>query len=245
MDPKEQHLATFFRRLEQRDELSAEERTALIDAAGEVRTFRAGADMVRDGDRPSASTLLVGGLAARYKLLEQGERQITAFHMAGDFVDLHSFPLRIMDHSVAAMSECTVVLFQHEGLERITEQYPHLTRMLWLLTLLDSAMHRQWLVVQGRMQSLEHMAHLFCELLVRARSVGIADGDSFALPITQTDMADAMGISTVHVNRTLQELRAMQLVDWDGHRVQVLREAELRRLARFDDGYLHLQTMKR
>jgi CRP-like cAMP-binding protein len=241
----EQRLETFFKRIEQRDDLKDDERHALIDAAGEVRVFNDGDDLVRDGDRPTTSTLLTSGLAARYKLMEQGERQITAFHVAGDFIDLHSFLLKQMDHGVRAMSDCTVVLFPHEALKHITEQYPHLTRMLWLLTLLDSAIHRQWLAAKGQLSARGHMAHLLCEQLVRARTVGIADGESFMFPITQTDLGDAMGISTVHVNRTLQELRSMGLVEWQNNRVQVLDEERLRRVGQFDDEYLHLEKLPR
>lgn len=234
-------LRGLFRRIEQRDRLSVDERTALIDAAGEVRELPPGTDLVSEGERPTSSTLLARGMTARYTILEDGGRQITAFHIDGDFVDLHAFLLKPMDHGVRTMSRCTVVAFPHEALVRITEQHPHLTRLLWLCTLLDSAIHREWLVSKGRLTSLAQMAHLFCEHLVRARVVGIAqEGNSFAFPVTQSDLADAMGLSSVHVNRTLQELRSMELIQWQNGWVTVRDEESLRRIAQFNDGYLQL-----
>jgi CRP-like cAMP-binding protein len=238
-------LSALFNRLGQRDDLGPAERQALCEAAGDVRTISAGRDISRLGERPKTSTLLSHGLTARYNLLEDGGRQITAFHIAGDFVDLHGFLLKTMDHGVRAMSECTVVSFPHPALVRITEQFPHLTRMLWLATLLDSAIHRQWLVTKGRMTALNQMAHLLCEHLLRAKVVGIAVGNRFPFPITQADLADALGISSVHVNRTLQELRSLELVEWEDGWVTIRYEAGLRRLAEFDDTYLHLRQEPR
>lgn len=240
MNKKEDLLNVFFRKLEARDDLSTQEREALLDAAGEVRVVGAGTAIVSEGDRPMQSILLANGLTARFNIVEDGGRQITAFHIDGDFVDLPGFLFRTMDHGVRAMTDCTLVSFPHQALRRITEHCPHLTRLLWLTTLLDAAIHRQWLVVKGRFSALEHMAHLFCEHLVRAEVVGLARNGEFPFPITQTDLADAMGMSTVHVNRTLQELRGKNLVQWEHGRLRVLDENGLRKLGQFDDAFLNL-----
>jgi CRP-like cAMP-binding protein len=240
MNKKEDLLTSLFRKLEARDELSPQERQALLDAAGEIREVKAGTDLLREGDRPDQSILLARGLTARYNIVQDGGRQITAFHIDGDFVDLPGFLLKTMDHGVRAMTDCILVMFPYRNLTRITEQYPHLTRLLWLITLLDAAIHRQWLVAKGRLSSTDHMAHLFCEYLVRARIVGLERGGEFPFPITQTDLADAMGISSVHVSRTLQELRAKNLVQWEHGRLKVLDEQQLRRLGQFDETFLHV-----
>lgn len=245
MNKKEDLLAVFLRKLEVRDKLGSEEREALIQAAGEIWVVKSGTEIVREGDRPVQSILLAKGMTARFNLTKDGSRQITAFHVDGDFVDLPGFLLKTMDHGVRAMTDCTLVSFPHPALKRVTEHHPHLARLLWLTTLLDSAIHRQWLVVKGRFSSLEHMAHLFCEHLVRAAVVGLETKGEFPFPITQTDLADAMGISTVHVNRTLRELRAMNLVQWEHGRLRVLDEQNLRRLGQFDESFLHVKNEPR
>jgi CRP-like cAMP-binding protein len=232
--------ASLIRRLEARDELSAEERATIEQMFTEVRLIRAGDDMVRDGDRPQHSTLIVNGVAARYKVLQEGERQITALHLEGDFVDLHSFLLKEMDHGVTAISQCRIATVPHETLTTVSIRQPHLTRLFWLLTLLDGAMHREWLVAMGRRSALGQLAHLLCEIRTRLSVVGGANDHSFVLPITQVDLSDILGLSSVHVNRVLQELRGNNLIAWKGVHVSILDWDGLQRIAEFDDRYLHI-----
>ncbi len=232
--------AALVRRLEARDELSGEERLIIERMFTVVRLVKAGDDIVRDGDRPQRSTLVVDGLAARYKVLHGGERQITALHLPGDFVDLHSFLLKEMDHGVGAISQCRVATVPHETLAGLSANQPHLTRLLWLLTLLDGAMHREWLVAMGRRSALGQLAHLLCELRMRLTVVGSVDDDGFVMPVTQVDLSDILGLSSVHVNRVLQELRADNLIAWKGVNVSILDWDGLKRIAEFDDRYLHI-----
>jgi CRP-like cAMP-binding protein len=232
--------ASLVRKLEARDALNDEERGILERMFTDVRLVTAGEDIVRDGDRPRHSTLVVSGVAARYKVLHGGERQITALHLAGDFVDLHSFLLKEMDHGVAAVSQCRVATVPHETLAQISVTQPHLTRLFWLLTLLDGALHREWLVAMGRRSALGQLSHLLCELMLRLSVVGGCDGDSFVMPVTQIDLSDILGLSSVHVNRVLQELRSDELIAWRGTTVTILDWDRLLRLAEFDDRYLHL-----
>jgi len=238
-------IETLLRKLEQRDRLDEAERVVLAESAGEELQFTAGTDIVSEGDRPNRSILLVAGLAIRYRVLRDGQRQITAIHVPGDFVDLHSFPLKHMDHSVGALSDCRIVTFPHEKLQHITEAWPHLTRMLWLMTLIDAAMHREWLVAMGRRNALEQMAHLLCELYVRLGIAGLVTDDAFVFPITQTELGDALGLSAVYVNRVLQQLRGEGLITWQGQMVRVLDWPRLQRIAEFDPGYLHLEREPR
>ena len=238
-------LDNFFRKLERRDVLSEQEREALISRAGPEIDFPAGADIVHEGERLDRSLLVVSGFSTRYHTLRDGGRQITAVHVPGDFVDLHSLLLKEMDHSVGALSACRVITFPHRGLIEITERYPHLTRLLWLMTLLDSSIHRQWIVAMGRRSAPEQLAHLICELYVRLESVGLASDFKFEFPATQTQLADALGISPVHVNRVLQELRGENLFTWQGQIVRILDWARLQERAEFDPRYLHLNQEPR
>lgn len=234
-------LETFYRRIEQRDVLQPEEIRALEERAGATVTFAAGTDIVPEGGRPTSSTLVVSGFAIRYKLMDDGSRQITAVHIPGDFVDLHGFLLKRMDHAVGALTNCAVVAFRHPHVREITEQFPHLTRLLWLSTLLDSAIHREWLVAMGRRSAAQAAAHLVCELYVRLATVGLAVPFRFELPTTQTVLADILGMSTVHVNRVLQQLRGDNLLSWTGRDVEILNWDALRQFAEFDETYLHLE----
>ena len=232
-------------KLEQRDRLSPEERQVLQRAVTRVREYGADEDIVREGDRPAASSLLLEGFAARYKVLSNGKRQITALHVTGDFVDLHSFLLHTMDHGIVALSPCRVAIVPHETLREITERYPHLGRLLLLNTLIDGATHREWLVAMGRRPAIAHTAHLLCELFTRLRVVGQTNDRSFNLPITQAEFGDALGLSTVHVNRVLQELRAKRLITWDDGLVTIHDWERLQHIAEFDPTYLNLQNEAR
>jgi CRP-like cAMP-binding protein len=149
-----------------------------------------------------------------------------------------------MDHGITAMTDVRVMTFPHERLKVITEQHAHLTRLLWFTTLLDTAIHRQWLVGMGRLSGVAHMAHLFCEHFLRSQAAGLAKGMSFPFPITQTDLGDALGLSAVHTNRVLMELRRDELVTWDGKTIQILNWDELQRVAMFDPSYLHMERVK-
>jgi CRP-like cAMP-binding protein len=221
-------------------ELSETERAALDAMIERTRDVFAGEDIVREGEKPSHSVLLLAGFAARYSLVDDGRRQIMAIHIVGDFVDLHSFVLKTMDHSVGALTRCRIALVAHDFLNSVTERLPHLTRLLWLDTLVDAATHREWMVGMGRRSALEQLAHLVCELYVRLEVLGQVDGASFDLPLTQTDLGDALGLSLVHINRTVRELRQAGLVTWRGSQVTIHNWTKLAELAQFDPTYLHL-----
>ena len=238
-------ISFLIRKLEQRDILSDEEKQALEDALARVKEFRADEDMVREGDRPSESILLLEGFAARYKLLSNGKRQITAIHVPGDFVDLHSFLQKKMDHSIVALIQCRGGLFPHENLRTITDNHLHLGRLLWLNTLIDSAIHREWLVAMGRRPALNQIAHLLCELLLRLQTVGLTQDLSFQLPVTQAELGDVLGLSTVHVNRVLQELRASGALVWRGDTLTIEDWPRLQEIAEFDPTYLILEREPR
>ena len=238
-------IETHLLKLRARDEISAEEEQALRGAVAEVREYPADATIIRAGEPLSVSMLLLDGILCRYKDLSQGQRQITELHVTGDFADLHSFTLKRLDHNILTLTPCRIGIVPHERLTRITEQHPHLTRLYWFSTNMDAAIHREWEVSLGRRSAIARIAHLFCELRVRLGIVGMTDGDSYALPLTQAELGECMGLTSVHVNRTLKELRERGLVEFRSGRVTISDLPALEQIAEFDPGYLYLERRAR
>jgi CRP-like cAMP-binding protein len=229
------------RQLEWRDGLSDEEKQLLDRAIARVKEVQAGEIIVSAGARPTESCLILEGLACRYKILPRRRRQITAFHVPGDFADLHSFILKRVDHTIAALTLCKIALVPHATLLLITEKYPHLGRLLWLCTLIDGAANREWLATMGSRPAAARAAHLFCELFTRLNAIGQTKGKSFSLPLTQSKVGEALGLSSVHVNRVLQQLRAEALITWADNTVTILDWKRLCQVAQFDPSYLYFE----
>lgn len=234
-------ITTLVDKLSLRDRLNAEEIEALSAVLDAPKSVSAGSDIVREHTRPLHSTLLISGFSARYSTLEDGSRQITEINVSGDFIDLHSLLMKQMDHGVVALTDCVIAEAPHSGLIDITERHPHLGRLLWLDTIIDAAIHRQWLVAMGRRSGLGHLAHLVCELYLRLQAVGQTGDLTFELPLTQTTLGDALGLSTVHVSRLISELRSEGVVAWSGGRIDILDWRRLAEIAEFDPTYLRLQ----
>ncbi len=231
--------------LESRAELSASERGALNEMIRTTRLFPAKTDIVSEGDTPKFSCLMLSGLSARYNMVGDGKRQISAVHIPGDFVDLHSLLINQMDHSVGALIDCEVALVPHEVLRESTVTHPRLMRLLWLLTIVDGAIFRQGLVAAARLPAESQIARFLCEIYVRLSTVGLTDGREFDLPITQADLSDAMGLSQVHVNKCLQKMRREGLMAWQGSRMALLDWKRLEAMAEFDSTYLNLDRRPR
>lgn len=231
--------------LELRDDLSIEEKNAILELPVYEKSFSGGEDIVRIGDEPENSNLLLDGFVCRYRDLENGGRQILALHVPGDFIDLQSLLLKVMDHSLQAVGPCRIAIVPHEKLKRVTANFPHLTRMLWLSPLIDAAIHREWLLGLGRRSARARAAHLICELYTRLSIVGLASNYRFALPLSQRLMAEALGISAVHANRSIQALRNAKLIDWELDRLTIRNWDQLVALAEFDPIYLHLEKVPR
>jgi CRP-like cAMP-binding protein len=228
-------------KLRARDTVSADEEQAIRNALGEIRTVPADRTIIHAGEELDVSTMLLDGFMCRYKDLSDGQRQITELHVSGDFVDLHSFSLKRLDHNIMTLTPCQIALVPHEKLTRITEQFPHLTRLYWFSTNLDAAIHREWELSLGRRTAIARLASLFCEMRVRLEIVGLTDGLSYALPLTQTDLAECLGLTAIHVNRTLKELREQSVVQFKGGIVTILHWEGLTRIAEFDPAYLYLE----
>jgi len=234
-------IGALIHKLSRHDALSEAEREALGQVLGPERRVAAGARIVQPGDRPTHSTFLVEGFCARYTLTQAGGRQLTEINVPGDFIDLHSLLMKQMDHGVVALSDCVIAPAQHADLRRLTERHAHLTRLLWLETVIDGAIHRQWLVTMGRQNASSRLAHLICELYLRLESAAHAEGYRFSVPLTQADLGDILGLTDVHVNRVLRDLRQQGLIEWKGAQVAILDWDRLVELAQFDPTYLRLQ----
>jgi CRP-like cAMP-binding protein len=230
--------ALLTRKLLAYDTLSEREIGALQHAIEGTKSFAAGQDLVSTDERPHYSSILIEGWAARSKTMENGARQITSLHIPGDFIDLHGFLLHKMDHSVVALTDCRIAKLSHEKLRWITDDFPHLTRLLWLNTLVDAGIHRNWIVAMGRLPAAGHLAQLICELYVRLQAVALASGCKFEFPLSQSVLADALGLSPVHVNRTIRELRELNLISWRSRTLHILDWDGLVAFAQFDATYL-------
>lgn len=228
-------------KLEYGARLTDEDRCILLEVSSRTRRVVANRDIISEDERPERLHLVMEGFACRYKLLPDGRRQIMAFLVPGDFCDLHVAILGQMDHSIGTNWGCTVVDIPRSTVEDLTAHQPRITRALWWATLIDEATLREWLVSMGQRDVDKQMAHLFCELLVRLQMVGHAGEDSFEFPISQADLADALGVTSVHVNRVLQELRGKGLIRWKSKQVHIPDVARLKAFAGFDPKYLHLK----
>lgn len=229
-------------KLRRRDIITDEEMAALDGILEPPRRAAAGSDIVPEKAVTNQSILLLGGFSGRYSTLADGGRQITEINVAGDFVDLHSLLMKHMDHGVVALTDCTYAAAPHSRLIELTERYPHLTRLLWLDTIIDAAVHRQWLVAMGRRSGLAHLAHLLCEMFLRLQVIGHVRDRAFELPLTQSVLGDVLGLSTVHVNRLISQLRTEGLVSWSQSQIQILDWDRLAAVAEFDPTYLRLHS---
>lgn len=224
-----------------RSAMSEEEKDVLEAAVDRVQTLPARTVVSHRGDRVSYSTLLLDGVMCRYMDARDGFRQLVAIQLPGDFVDLHGYPLIRLDHDVATLTEARIATFPHERLSAILEEHPHLARLLWRSTLLDAALHREWIFRLGRLDAAGRVAHVLLESCARLNAVGRVENDRFALPLTQQDLGEACGLTAVHVNRTLRRLREDGLAEMTRGEVHIIDPARLARVAEFDPDYLYLE----
>ncbi|WP_336492214.1 Crp/Fnr family transcriptional regulator [Methylobacterium nigriterrae] len=233
-----QHL---IRKLEHFTRLSADDKRALEAAAGH-RKHLVGAhqDIISEGDRPEHLNLILEGWACRYKQLEDGRRQIIAFFVPGDLFDIQAFALREMDHSIGTLTPVRLAEIHQDALLRLTDEHPRIARAFWWEAVVGVATVREWTVNLGQRTGLERIGHLLCELFIRLCAVGLVEHNSCSLPMTQVDLADATGLSNVHVNPVLQELRCSGLIVLKDRRLTIPDLAALQAVSLFNTNYLHL-----
>lgn len=222
-----------------RERLSLDEQRVLEENVRTVKEFPARHHLVCRGEKLDQSMMLVDGYVTRYMDDREGYRQLVSVHVPGDFVDLHGFPTGRLDHDIGTLGPVKVAMFDHDTLTAITDRYPHLTRVLWFSTLLDAAMHREWIFRLGRLGADGRLAHFFCELNARLSMVGLADNGRFELPLTQPDLAEACGLTGVHVNRVLRDLRERDLLLFRNGQVDILNLPGLESVAEFESDYLY------
>lgn len=234
-------LAPLLHRWSKYGNLSRDDEAALLSLSYTRKTFGKDAYIVREGQDTFDCCLLLRGIAFRQKLLRDGRRQIISFHIPGEFVDLQNQLLRVADHSVQSLDRTDVALIPKRALMEISDRRPQLRKVMWVETLIDASIFREWVVNVCRRDSRARIAHLLCELVARFKANG--DGsDRYDFPLTQEQLADATGLTPVHTNRTLQSLRRDGLIELSARSLAILNWEKLREAGDFDELYLHQEV---
>lgn len=222
-------------------QFSRPETAAILSVGNKVaQTYAAGRDLCLEGDTPRMVSLTLAGWCLQYKMLEDGRRQVLGIVLPGDMGNFGNFSLGRMDHSVAALTTVSVAEFRYEDLAGLGERYPSVARALIALQARALSIQREWTVNIGQRSSFERISHLFCEIYTRLRAVGMVDGQCFDLPLRQADIADATGVTPVHVNRILQHLRANGTISLSKRALDILDFTALQAAASFTPDYLFL-----
>jgi CRP-like cAMP-binding protein len=204
-----------------------------------VRDYPAERPVVRDGERATECCLIVEGFCVRSKTLSEGKRQILSIHIPGEIPDLMSLFLHVMDHDLSTLTASRLGFISHETLRQLHRRRPAVAEMFWRDTLIDAAMFREWIVNVGQRAAPARLAHVMMELRERLRVIGRVEGNSFEMPLTQEEIGEALGITGVHANRVIRQLREDGIVDLHRGRVMVIDEGKFSELADFDNRYLH------
>lgn len=229
----------FLKKLGELVDLTANDAVALEDATSRPRRYVARQDLIREGDETGPVFVVLEGWACRYKILPSGTRQIMAFLMPGDCCDLHIKLLAQMDHGIQAITTATVATIAQPLMRSMMRDHPNIAEAMYTAQLIDEGIMRAWIVSMGRRSSTERVAHLFCELYLRARTIGLTGNGEFALPLSQLVLADALGMTAVHINRILKELRLTGAMALKRGSVTILDAVKLVQIAGFDENYLH------
>ncbi|WP_344707737.1 Crp/Fnr family transcriptional regulator [Sphingomonas swuensis] len=212
---------------------------ALKRATARPRRLPQKHDLIREGDRPGPVFVILEGWAHRYKILPNGTRQVLAFLMPGDACDLHIGLLGEMDHSIQTLTNALVTTIGRDEIEKIFVDHPRIANAMYVSQLVDEGTMRAWITSMGRRTSIERVAHLMCELFIRARNIGLQTEPVFDLPLSQLLLADSLGMTAVHLNRVLKELRQENVMTLTRGCVSIVDIGKLIRIAGFDDNYLH------
>lgn len=225
-------------------DLNDDDRDAVRALRFETRTLQVDVDIVRDGDVLDRCCLIIDGTTARYRMMENGKRQIVAFHITGDIPDLQSLHIKKISHSLATLSPSEVAMVSHKDIWAACLDRPRLNAALWLETLIDAAIYREWIISLGQYSALDRTARLLCELIYRMKGMGLGRGEEFFIPLTQSDFAEALGLTVVSVNRAFQKLQRDQIVSRERARIVVRNWERLAAIGKFDPDYLHIRSRK-
>jgi CRP-like cAMP-binding protein len=232
-------LDPLFRRWQRRVAVTSEDKAAIAALPWLQRSYARDSYLVREGEPASVCTFLIKGFAFRQKLVSDGARQIISIHITGEFLDLQNSLLDVADHNVQCLTRCLVGVIHKSALLDLMAARPNVRRALWLDSLIDSSIFREWVVNVGRRDARQRIAHLLCELADRMKSAGIADGQPYDFPLTQEQIADCTGLTAVHTNRTLQGLRRDGLISLSSSQLTILDWDRLAEIGDFNERYLH------
>ena len=233
-------LLPLLRKLESIGDPTEAEHRALASLRPAIRVLDAQEDIVREGDRPRFVCLILDGFACRHATVPSGRRQILSLHIPGDIPDVQGLFIKVMDHNLATLTPARVALIQHDALRELIDSNRRIANLLWRDSLVDAAIFRKWIVGIGRRTAYARFAHLVCEFAVRMHAVGLMEAKVCAMPFTQADMADALGLSNVHVSRVLGRLRKQGLFTWQDGVLTIRNWQRLQKAAEFDPAYLQL-----
>ena len=232
-------LGALFRRWKRRLPLSAADEAAVTNLNWARKQYQRDAYLAREGEHVTVCTVLLQGFAYRQKILSDGSRQIISFHIPGEFLDLQNCLLEVADHNVQALTRCLVAVVSKELLLQVMSDRPAVRQAIWLDSLLDASVFREWVVNVGRRDARQRIAHLLCELALRLKAAGLGEGPLFDFPLTQEQIADATGLTAVHTNRTLQALRRAGLINLTASKLTILDWDALAEAGDFSERYLH------
>jgi len=239
--PQDPSIGLFLKRLLIRSALTADEQKAILSLTGDKQRFAAHADIVNPGDTVDSACLVAKGLIARYDQMLDGHRQITSFYIAGDMCDLHSVVAPKASWSISAISAVTIIRVPHRQLSERCLRYPAIAMAFWRDGTVDASIFAKWVGNLGRKNARARIAHVMCELGMRIEAAGLGTRTSFELPITQERLGEATGLTTVHVNRTLQEIRGEGLLSFRNGQAEIHNWNALAEAAEFDPAFLMLE----
>jgi CRP-like cAMP-binding protein len=223
--------------------LDRQDQEALLALPYRLREYRPQEHIVREGDRPQHVCLMVSGFSIRHKVAGNGGRQIFSIHMKGDLADLQNAMLGVADHNLQALTRVEVALIPYESVQEIAFARPAIGRAMWYDTLVDASIFREWTLNVGRRDARTRAAHLLCEFALRLEAAGLGERCDYDLPMTQEQLADAVGLTSVHVNRVLKQLGEERLISRDRRSIVIEDWAELRNAGDFNERYLHHDAM--
>jgi len=229
------------RRVQTTVDLTEDERAAILGLPLHIRHFERGQDLVREYDRPSQCILILEGWLARYKVLNEGKRQIVSIELPGDMPDVQSLYLEVMDHNLGSLTKCVVGFVPHVAMRAMLTAHPRVATAIWRETLISGSISREWVLNVGARDAYARVAHVLCELYVRLKAIGLTENGSFVLPLSQTALGETIGASTVHVNRVVTALRTDGLIAIAQGVVTILDIERLMEVSSFDDTYLHMR----
>jgi CRP-like cAMP-binding protein len=245
-DTREEHrhsaLEPMVRKLQYWCKLDDADRQALLELPNTVKSLERGGYIVREGDQTTCSCVMLSGYSIRHKIVCHGARQIVAIHMKGELVDLQNSLLGVADHSVQMLTNGRVAMIPRDAITRIAFERPNIGRAMWFDTLVDASIFREWVANVGRRDAPTRLAHLLCEFALRLKVAGLGEQTGYVLPMSQEELADATGLTSVHVNRTLKALEAQGLIDRPNPRsIHISDWRKLASAGDFSPAYLHLE----